>query len=426
MGWLDSVISVGSDLLKSNAGKIASGVAGAVLGSGDKKTTGSSTDTTKSGSTITQLPPWMNDYAQQLLTQQNNLSNQGYRAYEGAQVADLTPDQQNAANMVRGNAGQAGEVIADAMGNYNPNAGRGMLSQASQYVSGAGGSWLDPNVSTNFMSDYQSNVTNPAVSQAMRTWNEQINPSIQADFAGSKGVGAFGSDAMLRHTQAAGTNLTEKLGENMAQYLDKGYTQGMGQFNQENQQKGQLATIAGNLGRTDADMAGNALGNQIKGAEAWQSSNVADASALSEVGGQQQAVDQAKLDAAKGNWDDANAWSQNQINTGAGLLGQLGNSVNKTVSETGATSNNQANTKHVDPITGAIQGMESGNQIQEILDGLLKSGGSGQSSPKANPAEQMMEQQGGMTGSLFKRGGRVPGGMLKRLAESDRRARRVH
>jgi hypothetical protein len=409
MGWLDAAIDVGTDALKSNAGKIASGVAGAVLGSGNKKTGGISTDASKSGTSITQMPAWMNEYAQQLLTQQNNLSNQGYQQYTGEQVAGLTPDQQAAANLTRGNTGQTGALIANAMGGYDPNAGKGMLAKAGDYLSNAGGSWLDPGVSGRYMADYQANVTNPAVAQAQRQWNESINPSIQSTFSGAKGVGSYGSTGMLRSLQSAGVDLNTKLGEQMAQYLDRGYSGGMGQFNTENTQKGQLAQLAGNLGGQEQALAGTALGNQIKGAEAWSGAQNNDISALQKIGAQEQGVTQAQLDAAKANWDAAQAYSQNQINQGAGLLGKLAGNVDKSVSTSDKSSSDQSSSKYIDPVTGAIQGMETGSQLAEILAGLKK------------PPVTTTTPAGGYNdqGDVVM----ARGGMLRRLAESDRRAR---
>jgi hypothetical protein len=430
MGWLESAIDIGKDVLSSNKGKIASGIAGAVLGSGSKKSgAGESTSGTTSGSTITQMPAWMNDYARQLMTQQTNLSNQGHIPYNAAQVAEMSPDQQAAAGIVRGNTGQAGAVITDAMGNYNPNAGTGMLAKAGNYLDNAGKSWLDPGVSENYMTDFQAHVTNPAVSQAMRTWNEQINPGIQGTFAGSKGVGAFGSDAMARTMANAGVDLSTKLGESMAGYLNTGYSQGMGQHNTENTQRGQLATIAGNLGTTEAGMAGDALNNQIRGASAWQGANAADVSALQNVGAQQQAIDQKKLDVARTDWDDANAYSQNQIKQGAGLLGQLAGNVDKSVVNSSATTGAKQGTNYVDPLTGAIQGMEQAGQWGEILGTLGKNTGvvgpkmDPRQMPTGGPTGKPTEITEEIPGDGWARGGRVPGGMLRRLAESDRRAR---
>lgn len=348
MGWLDSITSAAGDYLKNNAGQIASGVAGAVLGNKGGKDT-------KTGTTVETMPSWMTEYAQQLLQQSAALAGQPYQPYTGPRVAGLNQDQQDAANLVRSNVGQASGVIANAMGQLDPNAGQGMLAKAGQYLDNAGGSWLDN--SGKFMDDYQANVTNPAVAQAMRAWNEQINPGIQSDFSGSKGVGAFGSDAMLRTLAKQGSNLTEQLGENMASYLDKGYNAGMGQFNTENSQKGQLSQIAAQLAGQTQNMNQSGAKTMADLAKDWSDQSATEAQALSNVGEQQRQIDQAGMDVDFQNWARAQGWSQEQLQNMLNTLGGVQGSAGRTTSTTGTSSTSDS------PLKNAAAGVALYNSI---------------------------------------------------------------
>lgn len=350
MGWIDTLKDIGGKFLKDNAGDIAAGVAGAVLGSGSNKGSGSQT------TSITSVPAWMSDYAQQLLAQANMLASQPYQAYGGPRVAGLTQDQQDAANMIRGNVGQAAGVVQNVMGNIDPNAGRGMLAQAGNYLNNAGGNWL--NNSGEWMADYQDKVTNPAVDQALRVWNQQINPGIQSDFAGAKGVGAFGSDAMLRHTLGASNQLTQQLGENMASYLDKGYSQGMNQFNAQNQQAGQLAQIAAQLGGQEQQMGHADAGLLSQLAQQWNTLNMGDAAALDSIGGQQQQLNQQAMDIDYSNWLEAQGYGKDQIAFMQSVLQGNAPFADQT------TTDNKSSTTYTSPLQAATQAYALWNAIK--------------------------------------------------------------
>lgn len=366
MGWLDTIVDAGKTALKDNAGGIAAGVAGAVLGSGTNKGGGSTT------TSITSVPTWMSDYAQQLLAQANMAAAQPYQQYTGPRVAGQNQDQLDAGNMIRQNAGQGANAVRDAMGQIDPNAGQGMLAQAGQFMNNAGGNWLDH--STNFMDDYKANVTDPSTAQAMRTWNEQINPSIQGTFAGNRGVGAYGSSAMLKNMTDAGSRLTEKLGENQSAYLDRGYNAGMGQFNTQNNQQGQLAQIAQGLGRTQQDMNLIGANNTASLAGQWANMNATDANALNAVGGQQQTIDQNAMNVDYSNWLESQGYDKAQIE----YLSNMLNSSTPFVDRTNSGSSNSS--EYVSPLQAATQGYS--------LYNAMTSGKNPNTPPPASPKSQ--------------------------------------
>jgi hypothetical protein len=342
MGWLDAAIDIGKNALSKNAGSIAAGVAGAVLGSGKGKGAGGQT------TSITSVPAWMSDYAQQLMTQANAAASRPYEQYAGPRVAGLTQDQQDAANLVRGNTGQVAGVLQNAMGQIDPNAGQGMLQQAGQYLSDANTNWLDN--SGRYMDDYTSHVINPAIAQGNRNWNEVTAPTIAGTFAGNRGVGGYGSSAMLKNMTAAGSRLNEVLGENTASYLDRGYTGGMSQYNADRSQKGQLASIAQGLGQTAQGMNLNDV-NALSGlARQWGDSNATDVNALNAVGAQEQGVNQAGMDVDYNNWLASQGYDKSQIAYLQSILNGSPGVVPKTT--TGTTSS----TQYTSPLQAATQG----------------------------------------------------------------------
>ncbi len=349
MGWLDTAIDVGKNVVSKNAGGIAAGVTGAILGSGTGKGGGGQT------TSITSVPAWMSDYAQQLMTQANMAASRPYEQYAGPRVAGLTQDQQDAANMVRSNAGQVGGVLQNAMGQIDPNAGQGMLTQAGNYLSDANTNWLDN--SGKYMDDYTSHVINPAIAQGNRNWNEVTAPSIQGTFAGNKGVGAYGSSAMLKNMTAAGSRLNEVLGENTAGYLDRGYSGGQSQFNADRSQKGQLAQIASGLGQQQQGMNFNGVNATANLARQWGDANATDVNALNAVGQQQQGVNQAGMDVDYANWLASQGYDKSQIEY---LQGVLNNSAGVAPKSTSGTT---ASTQYTSPLQAATQGYALYNAI---------------------------------------------------------------
>jgi hypothetical protein len=359
MGWLDAAVKMGTDALSKNAGGIAAGVAGAVLGSGTSKGGGNAT------TSITSVPTWMSDYAQQLLGQANVLASQPYQQYSGPRIAGFTQDQNDAANLIRTNTGQASGVIQDAMGQLDPNAGQGMLTQAGQYLDKAGGSWLDN--SDRYMADYTSKVIDPSKAQAMRLWDEQLNPGISAKFAGQGGVGAYGSPGMLASMQQAGVKLGTQLGENMAAYQDKGYSQGANIFGNEQSRQGQLAQIAAGLGKQTQDMNLAGVNTQADLAKQWAAMNAGDVSALQGIGAQEQAQNQGAMDVDYQNWLE-------QQDYGKGQLSYLQDFLKNSDMGNRTTSGTNASTTYTSPLQAATG---SYALYQAIMNGTKPPGTAG-------------------------------------------------
>jgi hypothetical protein len=333
-GWLEVAKTAGS-YLKNNAGQIASGVAGAVLGN-------KGGGTSKTSTNVETMPEWMTDYAKNMLQQSAALAGQPYQGYDGAKVAGLTPDEQAANEMVRTNAGQASSVIGNAAGLLDPNAGQGMLSKAGEYLDAADSSWLDPGTSGKWVEDFKSQVNNPAEADTMRVWNQKINPAILANYSGAKGVGQFGRDAMAREQLGAGTDLAAKLFSQNADYLKTAYTTGQSQFNTENTQRGLLSQMAANQAGQAATMNRSAADAQMDAAERYAAANTKDAGLLSQIGTQQRQIEQQAIDADMKEFARAQGWSQEQLNNMLATLKGVQNFTGKSSTTTDSSAANDS------------------------------------------------------------------------------------
>ncbi len=366
MGWLDAAIDMGKSVLKDNAGAIASGVAGAVLGSGPSKGPSNAT------SSITSVPAWMSDYAKQLLTQANTVATQPYQQYGGPRIAGLTQDQQDAANIVRSNTGQAAGVVTDAMGRLDPNAGKGMLTRAGRYLDGAGGSYTDPGVAEKFMNPYNQNVIDKSKNEAMRMWDDQIMPGMESMFVRN---GNYGSSAHARVAGRNATDLTSRLQENAGAMLADSYNTGAGQFNNEQNQQGQLAQIASSLGQTEQSMNESNVNNQAALAQQWQAMQSADADALDAIGTREQNMNQGAMDIDFQNWGAAQGYSKEQLDYLQQYLSGLSGNVDK------STSGTSSSTTNTSPLQAASQGLG----IYKTLQEMMSKNPAPSSSPKTPP-----------------------------------------
>jgi len=215
--------------------------------------------------TLTQqgFAPEIAPYAQDLLGQAQALTDieyNPYMQYQGERVAQFSPLQQmsydNAALMqtqpqlqdATAMAGSAGLGALNTSYTYNPlnpqsfvGGTQGSYDQATgKFVPGTG-------MASQYMSPYMGEV----VARQQQDAQRQAQIAGQAQQAQAARSGAFGgSGDYLMRAQAAG-NLARQKGDIAATGLQNAYTQGMGQFNQEQGQRlaaGQLNAQQGQFG----------------------------------------------------------------------------------------------------------------------------------------------------------------------------------
>jgi hypothetical protein len=168
-------------------------------------------------------------------------------SYDNAALMQTAPQLQDATAM----AGSAGLGALNTGYTYNPFQTK---------------SFTDPGMAASYMSPYMKNVVERQQADATR----QAAIASQAQGAQAARSGAFGgSGDYLMRGQARG-NLNRQLGDIFAQGQQAAYTQGMGQFNQEqgatqaaanlNAQQGQFGAGLGLQGLQTALTGANALG----------------------------------------------------------------------------------------------------------------------------------------------------------------------
>jgi hypothetical protein len=217
--------------------------------------------------TQTSIPDYAKPYVENLLGQAQaytDPSQNPYQQYMGERQAQFSPLQQmsydNAAMM------QGAPQLQDATAMAG-SAGLGALNTGYTYNPFQTKSFTSPGMAESYMSPYMNNVVARQQQDAMR----QAQIAQQAQGAQAARAGAFGgSGDYLMRGQARG-NLNRQLGDIYAQGQQAAYTQGMGQFNQEqgatqaaanlNAQQGQFGAGLGLQGLQTALTSANALGN---------------------------------------------------------------------------------------------------------------------------------------------------------------------
>jgi hypothetical protein len=223
----------------------------------------------ESSQTISQtsIPDYAKPYVENLLGQAQSYtdpSQNPYMQYMGERQAQFAPLQQmsydNAALM------QGSPQLQDATAMAG-SAGLGALNTGYTYNPFQTKSFTSPEMAESYMSPYMKNVVERQQQDAVR----QSQIASQAQGAQAARAGAFGgSGDYLMRGQARG-NLNRQLGDIFAQGQQAAYTQGMGQFNQEqaatqaaanlNAQQGQFGAGLGLQGLQTALTSANTLGN---------------------------------------------------------------------------------------------------------------------------------------------------------------------
>jgi len=223
----------------------------------------------ESSQTISQtsIPDYAKPYVENLLGQAQSYtdpSQNPYMQYMGERQAQFSPLQQmsydNAALM------QGSDQLKDATAMAG-SAGLGALNTGYTYNPFQTKSFTSPEMAESYMSPYMANV----VARQQQDAQRQSQIAQQAQGAQAARSGAFGgSGDYLMRAQAAG-NLARQKGDIFAQGQQAAYTQGMGQFNQEqgatqaaanlNAQQGQFGAGLGLQGLQTALTSANALGN---------------------------------------------------------------------------------------------------------------------------------------------------------------------
>lgn len=271
------------------------------------------------GTTTTDLPKWLSDYTQGLITKANAVAAEPYQTYGGPRLAGLNEDQQRAFDITRGAAGMYTPWITGAQ-----QSAQGALAQAQPFLDQAGRTY--PQAVSEYMDPYVENVINRGSQLAERTLNEKFLPSV-ANYFGSAGSGP--RSTQMRATVDRGVrDLTEGLNAQNQAALSQAFTTGANIFGQDMQRMGALGQITGGLA-LDQGRVGGAL------AQVSQDLALKDAAAQAAVGEAIQADQQRSLDLAYEDFQRQRDYPRSQIDWLSSIIQGTPHGEVRTANETG-------------------------------------------------------------------------------------------
>jgi hypothetical protein len=312
---------------------------------GSSKTPSATTQTTK-----TELPSWLDNAAQEYVGFGREVAQRPYEAYQGQQIADFSQDQANAFQGVRDQQGVTGGALTNLAGQA-----QGIAGYQPQTVQG--GSLPNVNLS-GYMNPYIDTVAKNAMA-GIDTQRQMAQNGLadQAQAANAYGGSRFALQSASLDAQAA-----QQAGNMQAQLYGQGF-QNAQQMAQQDMTRGlqaqgmnqQAGLAAQNLGLQGLGLAGQF----VQGA---QQGNYRDLAALEAVGGQQQGMNQQRLDLAQQQWQDARNYPLEQLGIMQSVMGSTpyGGS---TISS-GVAPQTRAN-----PAMGALGGAMSGAASGTMIGG---------------------------------------------------------
>ena len=200
----------------------------------------------------TELPAELKPYYKDILTKAqalyNDKTDQGYQLYEGATLADFTPEQKQVQSGIAGLVGTQAPVYQEAMGMTRDAATPFSTEQIEEY-----------------MSPYQQAVTDIEKREATKQYQSSVVPGLAAQAAQAQSFG--GSRQAILEGMAADTQ-QRLLGDIQAKGSAQGYTDAINRLESDRLAKGQGASQLANLGSGQYRAASTELSNlQLVGEE---------------------------------------------------------------------------------------------------------------------------------------------------------------
>ena len=198
-----------------------------------------------------QLPPWYNDYTQQILNKTAQSANEPYAPYPGPRVAPVSQPTQQAWEMAQQAFPQSQQYFQQAAKMLTP----GALGGAAPYLSGG-----FPANASNYMSPYTSGVVDEIGRLGMENFNEQLLPGLQDEFVrtggGGYGLNTREGDMAVRLGRDVNRNI---LGA-QAGALESGYKTAADIYQGDVSGNTAAAGVMGGLGGQSANAATNGVG----------------------------------------------------------------------------------------------------------------------------------------------------------------------
>ena len=278
----------------------------------------------------TVLPDWYTNYAMQVLSNQQAVSGTPYPTFGSPRVADFTPDQQAGFEAVRGAAGAYQPGLAQAEQTVGALSGIRPSASAAPWLSRAGvtsASQVDQ-----YMDPYQDLVVDRIGALGARNLTERLLPAIGDQFVGS---GGYGGTRQAEEIGRAVRDTQEGISAEQHRALSAGYQGALGAAGADLSRFGALGQTAGGLAAQDVS-SGLAVGDaQARMAAQAQQLALNGAGALTQVGQQQQALNQKNLDVGYEDFLRQQGWDQSRIDNLVKTLQGVAPAVPKSVLEQG-------------------------------------------------------------------------------------------
>jgi hypothetical protein len=344
-----------------------------------------------SSGSSTQLPAWLDQASQQAIGTAQTLSQNPalFTPYGGQQVADIAPGTAQSWAQIQNPAATAGVTGGAANTIYNAMAPIQQQQQAALQggVNQAAG-LLNPFISQGpttagqvganaqaLMSPYTSSVINPT----MTLMQQQLAQNQQANAAAANQVGAFGGSRMGVQNAVLQAQEPILAGQAIGNLLNTGWNQALYPASNIGLQAGQEAYGgAGALGQMGANagtsMAGLLQGQGMGALSAAQPLQQQYISNLSSMGAQQQAEQQAQLNAQIGNYYAAQQQPMQNLDVLLSAIGGVpyGTNVNSFSSQYGQGLGQQ--NAYSNPAGSIIGGIGAAGGLASGIGSLASSG----------------------------------------------------
>ena len=330
-------------------------------------TQGTPLPSSTSSLTTQQVPQYLSDFIYNTLSGAYQAAQQEYQPYKGPRIADFTPEQLNAMQMVTGqrpssapkewqpygsnvsSTSDSAETMS-AMGTAEPGSDYFATGAASPLPSGgiatsympqlqaaeqtaaksgalstlgAAQPYFDkagktlPGVISDYMNPYQKNVIETMGSEAQRQLQEKILPAIGDQFTRA---GQFGSSRQQEIAQRGVRDIASDLEANIGKQLAAGYTTAGTQAQNDLTRLASIGKEAGALTGTEEVNKANLANIQAGLGQKAQTLGLTGAAALEGIGAQQQALNQKNLDLAYKDFKEQEAYPKEQIGWASNIV----------------------------------------------------------------------------------------------------------
>jgi len=272
--------------------------------------------------TTTEIPEYMSDYLQKLLSGSFAAANEGYMSYgppvpddikakgpeaeaeylaalpkeetdKYKRIADFDPMQTSAFETGKTAAKSYTTGLAEAAKTADKSGALSAIKAADPYLKTA--SAIAPTNVSSYLNPYQTNVTDRMGDLAQRQINEKLLPGLSDTFTRS---GQYGSTRHQEMAQRGVRDIASELQSNIGLQLAKGYDTSLGAAQKDLDRQATLAQTAGTITGTE-EANKNALANVQAGLAAKeQSLGLTSAAAEEAIGAQQRDLEQQRLDLA--------------------------------------------------------------------------------------------------------------------------------